>query len=254
VARIIAAVSQKGGVGKTSLIQNLGAEFAVAGQRVLMVDFDPQSNLTMAWGLNPREERPTVYQAMLDPSTAAETALNLRPRLDLLPASLDLAGAEDEFSQKRHARDRYLKLKQALGGLTRRYDIILLDAPPSLGFFTISALMAANQVIVPLQVQGFAYKALDQLLEIVEQARQVNPGLRVSGIVLTMYDGRLALTSTVEDVARRRFEDLVFQTAIPINVRVAEASLQGMSVGEFEAGSKGAAAYRALAKEVLERG
>lgn len=254
MARIIAAVSQKGGVGKTSLIQNLGAELAAKGQRVLMVDFDPQSNLTMAWGLNPREGRPTVYQAMLDPSATAESVLNLRPRLDLLPASLDLAGAEDEFSQRRNARDRHLKLKQAVGGLTRRYDLILLDAPPSLGFFTISALMAASEVIVPLQVQGFAYKALDQLLEIVEQAREVNPALKVSGIVLTMYDSRLALTSTVEDVTRRRFEGLVFQTAVPVNVRIAEASLQGMSVGEFESGSKGAAAYRALAQEVLDRG
>lgn len=254
MTRIIAAVSQKGGVGKTSLVQNLGMELALSGQRVLMVDFDPQSNLTMAWGLNPREARPTVYQAMLDPAVATETVMPLRPRLDLLPASLDLAGSEDEFNQKRHARERYLKLKQALVGLTRRYDIILVDAPPSLGFFTISALLAASEVIVPLQVQGFAYKALDQLLEIVAQARQMNPALHVGGIVLTMYDGRLALTSTVEHVARRRFEELVFQTSIPINVRIAEASLQGMSVAEFEASSKGAAAYRALAQEVLERG
>lgn len=254
MTRIIAAVSQKGGVGKTSLIQNLGAEVAALGHRVLMVDFDPQSNLTMAWGLNPREERLTVYNSMLEPNLVAQTVIHLRSHLDLIPASLDLAGSEDEFNQKRHVRDRYLKLKQALAGLIRQYDVILIDAPPSLGFFTISALVAATEVIVPLQVQGFAYKALDQLLEIIEQARETNPQLHISGIVLTMYDGRLSLTNSVEGVARRRFEDMVLRTTIPSNVRIAEASLQGMNVAEFEANSKGAMAYRALAQEVLARG
>jgi chromosome partitioning protein len=254
MTRIMAAVSQKGGVGKTSLIQNLGAELATLGRRVLMVDFDPQSNLTMAWGLNPRESRPTVYQAMLEPTAVTEAILPIRPGLDLLPASLDLAGAEDEFNQKRHVKERYLKLKQALAAVAKRYDVILIDAPPSLGYFTISALLAATEVIVPLQVQGFAYKALDQLLEIIDQARESNPQLRINGIALTMYDGRLALTNSVEGVTRRRFAEMVYQTTIPNNVRIAEASLQGTNVAEFEAGSRGAIAYRALAQEVLARG
>jgi len=249
--RIIAVVSHKGGTGKTSLVQNLGAELARAGQRVLVVDFDPQSNLTAGWGLEPGEERLTIYHAMMDPDRVADTILHIRPEMDLIPTSLDLAGAELAFMT---AIDRNTKFKKVLAPLRRYYDMILIDTPPSLGFFTVNALVAATEVIIPLQVQVYAYKALDQVLPIIEQVKEINPDLVLSGIVLTMHDARNALTGTVEDMARQRFGDLVFETPIPINVRIAEAPLDGISVGEYEPSSRGALAYRALAQEVLARG
>jgi chromosome partitioning protein len=251
MVRVIAVVSHKGGTGKTSLVQNLGAELARADERVLLVDFDPQSNLSTGWGVDPDVERHTVYQAMLEPARAAEAVLHVRPGMDLIPASLDLAGAELAFI---NAIDRNNKLKKALAPLLKRYDVVLIDTPPSLGFFTVNALAAASEVLIPLQVQVYAYKALDQVLPIIEQVKEINPQLRLSGIVLTMYDTRNALTGTVEEMARRRFGDLVLTTPIPINVRIAEAPLDGISVGEYEANSRGAQAYRALAQEVLGRG
>lgn len=249
MTRVIAVVSQKGGVGKTSLVQNLGAELVGMGNRVLLVDFDPQSNLTIGWGLNPDADRPTIYQAMLKPEQSGFSIVNLRPKLDLIPANLDLAGAELAFI---NAIDRNNKLRKVVQQISD-YDFILVDGPPSLGFFTVNALASANEVLIPLQVQAYAYKALDQLLAIIEQVQEVNPVLRVLGVVLTMYDKRNALTSTVEDLARRRFGERVFKTTIPVNVRIAEAPLDGSSVSEYEATSKGAQAYAKLAEEVMTR-
>ncbi len=251
MARIIAVVSHKGGTGKTSLVQNLGAELARLDQRVLLVDFDPQSNLTTGWGVDPGETPNTVYQALLQPEEVAEYILHVRPELDLIPASLDLAGAELAFI---NAIDRNLKLKKVLARLDAYYDTILIDTPPSLGFFTVNALAAASEVIIPLQVQVYAYKALDQVLPIIGQVQEINPALVLSGIVLTMYDARNALTGTVEEMARGRFGDLVCQTVIPINVRIAEAPLDGVSVGEYERSSRGSVAYQTLAQELLKRG
>ena len=250
MTRIVAVVSQKGGVGKTSLVQNLGAELAAVGQRTLLVDFDPQSNLTTGWGIDPDGDQPTIYDAMTTPETAPGCVLNLRPRLDLIPANLDLAGAELAFI---NAIDRNSKLSKALAPVAVDYDVILVDGPPSLGFFTVNALVAADEMIIPLQVHPYAYKAVDQLLTIVEQVQDINPRLRMTGFVLTMYDRRNSLTGAIEDAARRRFDGLVFDTVIPINVRIAEATLDGVSVGEYEAGSTGAAAYRALAEEAIDR-
>jgi len=251
MVRTVAVVSQKGGVGKTSLVQNLGAELAAAGQRTLLVDFDPQSNLTTGWGVDPGADHPTIYDAMTTPETAPGCVLNLRPRLDLMPANLDLAGAELAFI---NAIDRNNKLSKALAPVAGAYDVILIDGPPSLGFFTVNALAAADEIIIPLQVHPYAYKAVDQLLTIVDQVGEINPGLRLTGIVLTMHDSRNSLTAAIEDAARQRFDGLVFETVIPINVRIAEATLDGISVGEYEASSKGAEAYRSLAEEALNRG
>jgi len=247
MTRAIAVVSQKGGVGKTSLVQNLGAELAKAGQRVLQIDFDPQSNLTIGWGLDPNADRPTIYQAMLNPTTVMDSVVNLRPKLNLIPANLDLAGAELAFI---NAIDRNNKLRKVLSQLTT-YDYILVDGPPSLGFFTVNALAAVDEVIIPLQVQAYAYKAVDQLLAIIQQVQEVNPALNILGLVLTMYDRRNALTGTVEELARQRFGERVFKTVIPVNVRIAEAPLDGTNVSEYEARSKGALAYAQLAQEVL---
>ncbi len=248
MTRIVAVVSQKGGVGKTSLVQNLGAELAKSGQRVLLIDYDPQSNLTTGWGIDPMAERGTVYDAMTMPETAVDTLLEVRPNLYLMPASLDLAGAELAFI---NAIDRNSKLRKALQPISHYFDIILIDGPPSLGFFTVNALSAANEILIPLQVHPYAYKALDQLLGIVDQVEEINPNLALTGIVLTMYDQRNSLTSAIEEAARQRFGSRVFKTVIPINVRIPEATLDGLSVGEYEESSRGAAAYRDLAEEVI---
>lgn len=251
MTRIVAVVSQKGGVGKTSLVQNLGAEIAQAGVRTLLIDFDPQSNLTTGWGIDPYEERTTIYDAMVDPDTSPQAIIGLRENLAIMPANLDLAGAELAFI---NAIDRNNKLRKALQPIVAHFDTILIDGPPSLGFFTVNALAAANEILIPLQVHPYAYKAIDQLLGIVEQVQEINPELKLSGITLTMHDRRNSLTSAIEDAARSRFDGLVFDTVIPINVRIAEATLDGVSVGEYEASSSGAQAYKNLAKEVIGHG
>lgn len=251
MTKIIATVSQKGGVGKTSLVQNLGAELAKGGQRVLLVDFDPQSNLTIGWGLDPVEERPTIYQALLNPVQGESAIVRIRPRLDLLPASLDLAGADPQFAGE---IDRHLKLRKALAPVRDKYHYIIIDGPPSLGFFTSSAMVAATDILIPLQVHAYAYKALDQLLPIVEKVQELNTKLQIMGIVLTMYDRRNALTDSIERTARKRFEALVLKTTIPINIKIAEAPLDGVSVSEYAPNSAGAKAYQLLAQEVLSRG
>lgn len=251
MTRIMAVVSQKGGVGKTSMVQNLGAELAAQGQLTLLVDLDPQSNLTTGWGIDPYEDRLTIYDAMTDPQQSTQTVLELRPNLYLMPANLDLAGAELAFI---NAIDRNTKLRKALAPIVHHFDVILIDGPPSLGFFTVNALAAATEILIPLQVHPYAYKALDQLMGIVEQVIEINPSLSLGGIVMTMHDQRNSLTSAIEDAARQRFPSLVFDTVIPINVRIAEATLDGISVGEYEPTSSGAKAYRALAAEVISNG
>ena len=251
MAKIFGVVSQKGGVGKTSLVQNLGAELAAGGQRVLVVDFDPQSNLTSGWGVDPGADRLTIYDALDDPRQVGGAVVNLRKNLDLLPANLDLAAAELAFI---NAIDRNFKLRKALAPLDSAYDLILIDGPPSLGFFTVNALAAASDILIPLQVHPYAYKAIDQLLIIVEQVQEVNPALQLFGIILTMWDQRNSLTGAIEEAVRGRFGELVFKTVVPINVRIPEATLQGVSVGEYEVNSSGARSYRALAKEMIGYG
>lgn len=249
--RIAAVVSQKGGVGKTSLAQNLGAELAKLKKRVLLIDFDPQSNLTTGCGLDPLEERLTIYDAMLDNNQVQACIVRCDANLDLIPANLDLAGAERQFAGD---FDRNSKLKEALESIVDRYDFVLIDCPPSLGFYTANALIASQEALVPLQCHAYAYKALDSLLELIEQARKVNHSLKLSAIVLTMHDVRNSLTPAVEEAARERFGSLVTQTVVPINIRIADAPLHGISVGEHDPRGKGAQAYRALAKEILNRG
>lgn len=251
-ARIIAIVSHKGGTGKTSLAQNLGAELARLGKRVLLIDFDPQHNLTTGWGIKAESIPHTIYQALLapEPETIVECVRHIRPKLSLIPATLDLAGAELAFTAR---AERALKLRPVAAFLRSYYDLILIDTPPSLGFFTVNALAAADDVLIPLQAQVYAYKALDQLLPIIQQVQEINPALRLSGIVLSMYDPRNALSSSIHDLARQRFGNLVFDTMIPINVRIAEAPLDGISVGEYERTSKGSLAYQELAQELLLR-
>ena len=204
----------------------------------------------MGWGIEPEKVAVTVYDALNDAETTEQAIIKIRPNLELIPASLDLSAAELVFIQ---SIDRNNRLKKALVTVADRYDFILIDGPPSLGFFTVNAMVAANQLLIPLQVHPYAYKALDQLLAIVEQVLELNPALQPNGIALTMYDRRNSLTGAIEDAARQRFGKLVYDTVIPINVRIPEATLEGVSVGEYETGSAGATAYKALALEVISR-
>jgi chromosome partitioning protein len=251
--KILPVVSQKGGVGKTSLVQNLGAELAIAGHRVLLIDFDPQSNLSIGWGLSPGDERKTIYDALKTPKAINECVVSVRDNLSLIPANLDLAGAELAFVNDYVSRPN--RLKNAITKLEAEFDYILIDGPPSLGFFTVNALMAATDILIPLQTQAYALRALEQLMVIVDEVSELNPALKVqnlqdTGIVLTMHNNT-SLTETVEEMARQQFGTLVFKTVIPVNVRIAEAPIKGQPVGEYDPNSKGALAYKMLAQEIL---
>jgi len=248
---IIAVVSQKGGVGKTSLVQNVGAELAASGHPTLLVDYDPQSNLTTGWGLDPDADRPTIYTAMLDPEQASGCIVSVRPQLDLIPSDLNLAGAELQFAGD---FDRNGKLKAALKPIAERYRYILIDTPPSLGFFVSNALVAAQQVIIPLQAQFYALKALGPVFDIIKRAQGVNEVLHVYAIVPTMYDARNSLSDPVVQSARTQYPKLVTKTIIPVNVRIADAPIHGLPVREHQLSSSGAVAYHELTKELFGHG
>lgn len=253
MTQIIAIVSQKGGVGKTSLTHNLGYELSQAGKHVLLVDFDPQADLTSSLGLSASEERPTVYQAMAKPEDVSKYIVNIKGSLDLLPSDLDLAGAEIKFTLDMLG-DRNMRLKEALEPVADDYDFILIDAPPSLGFFTVNALICASKVIIPLQCEHLAKKALYNLLEIVLQLQKRNKLLRIGGIVLTFYDRRVKITEEIEDEVRGEFGQVVFNTTVPRNTSIMHASKNGLAVAQYLPKSAGAIAYHGLVKEVIERG
>ncbi len=251
MARIIAIVSQKGGVGKTSLALNLGHELAVASERVLIVDLDPQADLTACAGFEKDEERVSVYDAMLEPHDAADCVIEVRPGFYLLPADKDLAGAELEFGGKPTYRNTRLK---AVIDHVDSYDYILIDCPPSLGFCTANALQAANEILVPLQCEYLALRALENLFEIIEESIAENPALNLAGVVPTFYDRRTSFSAEIVNDAREELGNAVLKTVIPRNVSIARAASYGISVGEFAPKSKGALAYRELAEEMMRRG
>lgn len=250
MTRIIAVVSQKGGVGKTATTQNLGWELGQMGQRTLLVDFDPQSNLTSGFGLNLTEPRLTVYNAMQEPDKADQCIVNLTEHLDILPANLDLAGAELQLGNQMFA-ERNSWLRDGLKTLVDQYDFILIDAPPSLGFYTTNALYAANETLIPLQCEYLAFMAMEQLFWIIGEIQKRHAGLKQHRVVLTMRDGRINISKDLEEEARERFAEMIYQTAIPENVSIKEAPVFGQAVGAYKKNSSGAKAYRELAKEVI---
>lgn len=246
-----AVVGLKGGTSKTSLSQNLAHELATAGRRVLLVDFDPQSNLTIASGIDPAEDRPTVYNALAEPAATRGAILSLPNGVDLLPATLDLAAAESSFAG---AFDRNQKLAQALGTVRADYDHILIDNNPSLGFYAFNSLAAATGAIVPLQCQPFSYRMIEPTLELIRLVQQANSELTKIRIVLTMYDRRLSLTGSVEEAARSTYGDMVARVVVPVNVSIAEATLDGVPVAVYDPSSTGAAAYAELREELYPDG
>ena len=249
IPRIIAIANQKGGVGKTTTAVNLGAALAESGLRVLVVDLDPQGNASTGLGINPRDVTASIYDVLMQdtPALDAVEPTSLK-NLFVIPATLDLAGAEIELVP---AFSRELKLKRALDAVRSEYDVVLIDCPPSLGLLTVNGLAAADDVIVPIQCEYYALEGLGQLLRNVALVRSsLNATLDVRGIILTMYDARTRLAEQVETEVREHFGEKVYKTVVPRTVRLAEAPSFGQPVIVFDPTSRGASAYRDLAKEV----
>ncbi|HVA37581.1 MAG TPA: AAA family ATPase [Candidatus Dormibacteraeota bacterium] len=251
--RVVAVVNQKGGVGKSTTTVNLGASLAVLGKRVLVVDLDPQGNTTTGLGIDKRQVGKCVYDVLLHRAAAGEVLFPTEiPGLEIIPATLNLAGAEIELVS---ALSRETRLRSALDALAPGYDYVLIDCPPSLGLLTINALTAANWVIIPVQAEYYALEGLAQLTTVLGRVREaLNPPLQIMGVLVTMVDARTNLSVDVIDEVSRFFPALVFRTRIPRNVRLSEAPSFGKPAILFDAKSRGAQAYLALAKEVLGDG
>ena len=252
MARVYTLVNQKGGVGKTTTAINLGAYLAYYGQRVLLVDIDPQANATSCLGVDKHQVRGGTYEVLLGASPASPLILhNPRLKLSLLPSAPALAGAEVELVSELARESR---LRKGLEPILERYDYILIDCPPSLGLLTLNGLVAAQDgVIIPVQTEYLALEGLGLLSQTLNRVRRaLFPELRVRGVVLTMYDPRTNLANDVVREVRRFFGDQVFQTIIPRSVRLAEAPSYGLPINAYAPGSKGARAYAALAREMLQ--
>jgi chromosome partitioning protein len=253
IARIIAIANQKGGVGKSTTAVSLGAALADLGYRVLVIDLDPQGNASTGMGIRHEARETTVYHVIVSESPVDDAIVRTPvERLHALPSTIDLAGAEIELVSQ---FSREARLKKALEPLREgRYDFILIDCPPSLGLLTVNALTAAEELIVPIQCEYYALEGLGQLLRNVSLVQQnINPGLRLSGIVMTMFDPRTKLSEQVVEEVQRFFGDLVYDVIIPRTVRLSEAPGFGQPITVYDPRSKGAQTYRQLASEVALR-
>ncbi len=251
MAKVYVFVNQKGGVGKTTSVINIGAYMAAAGKKVLLVDFDSQGNMSSGVGIS--KEKPTIYELMAGLATYEKTVRRTEViNLDAVAASIDLSGAAIELVDQ---AEREFFLKKALEPLLPKYDYILIDCPPSLGLLTLNGLAAAHSVLIPMQCEYFALEGISLLLQTVKKVQKsVNPDLQIGGIFFTMYDSRTRLANDVVTQVKAYFKDSVFATIIPRNVRLSEAPSHGKPICLYDPLCVGARSYEKLAQEVMERG
>ena len=252
MARAIAVCNQKGGVGKSTTAVNVGSYLAISGKRVLLIDLDPQGNATTACGIPRKHIEHDTYAVLTGDVEALEAVRKTQvDGLELIPASLDLAGAEPYLAR---IDEKETILRRICGSLREKYEFILFDCPPALGLLTVNALVAADSTIIPVQCEYLALEGLNSLMHAVGLIKQrLNPGLRVGGIVLTMTDFRANLNKEVAEEVKRFFKDLVFDTSIPRNIRLAESPSFGKPICIYDPNSTGALAYQLLTQEVISK-
>jgi len=252
MAKIICVANQKGGVGKTTTAMNLAACLGVLEKKVLLVDADPQANSTSGVGFDPRNIKTGLYECLINEINASDVLLNTEsPNLDLLPAHIDLVGAELELISQ---PNREFMMKTVLDKISKKYDFIIIDCAPSLGIVTTNALTAANSIIIPIQCEYFALEGLGKLLNTIKIVQnRLNKELDIEGLLLTMYDTRLRLSNQVVEEVKTHFQEMVFNTIIQRNVRLGEAPSFGETIIMHDANSKGAINYLNLAREILQK-
>lgn len=253
MGRTIVVANQKGGVGKTTTAINLSASLAEMGQKVLVVDMDPQGNTTSGFGVDKDAEENTVYELLLGESEIKQCLKdNVFENLSIIPANVNLAGAEIELIG---VEDKENLLKKALSEIKDNYDFIIIDCPPSLNMLTINSMCAGNTVLVPIQCEYYALEGLSQLIHTIDLVKErLNPELEMEGVVFTMFDARTNLSLQVVENVKSNLNQNIYKSIIPRNVRLAEAPSYGMPITEYDSKSAGAEAYRLLAEEVIHRG
>jgi chromosome partitioning protein len=253
MGRTIVVANQKGGVGKTTTSINLSASLAEQGQRVLVVDMDPQGNTTSGLGVDKDNQENTVYELLLGEATVQKCIIkDIFENLSIIPSNINLAGAEIELI---NIEEKEYRLKKALEEVEKEYDFILIDCPPSLNMLTINSMCAGDTVLVPIQCEYYALEGLSQLIHTIDLVKErLNPELEIEGVVFTMYDARTNLSLQVVENVKSNLNQNIYKSIIPRNVRLAEAPSYGMPITKYDKKSTGAEAYRMLAEEVIHRG